>query len=354
MLKGAQPPSRAVETAHARELEGKAFSCLAGCGFCCTFEPEASQRELALLRARLKPRPLAVVSGGGRATLGLHNACGACTLLERRECQAYDLRPAHCRYFPFHVHFGTRPEVYVNMTCRGVEPTPGSDLREAFGAQVLANVKPAEWERHLKEGRETYATFERNARKAGAWGDARAVAAEAIAAPHLGTRPWMERALERADDEATPEDMIADALAPFSARDVTKRPFYLAPDLEWLTFEGPTRLVSMDEQGSLAPVRDLPHVTGWADVALDLRPYLTELVARDVFLGGVYAIVDEQAYETTIEQATWFRLAEVVADLNVRVRVLEGVGVAPEAMPAELVRFYDSTFLDSPTIGGFL
>lgn len=344
-----------MQAASARELEGKAFTCLAGCGFCCTFQPEASQRELALLRQRLHPRPLPVVVGGDRTYLALHNKCGACTLLAARECQAYDLRPAHCRYFPFHVHFGVRPEVYVNMTCRGVvHAEGGADLHGAYAAAVLATMRPDDWERHEREARETYAAFERNARKAGAWGDARAVAAAALAAPDFGERAWMERALERGGEESTPDEMIADALLPFSAADVTRRPFYLAPDLAWLTFDGPQRLVAMDEQGRLTPVRDLPTLVGWRDVAVDLRVYLSQLVARDVFVGSVYALVDEHEYGTTVEEATWFRLAEIVADLNVRARILDAIGVPAREMPDELVRFYDSTFLDAPTIGGFL
>lgn len=338
----------------ARELEGKSFACLEGCGFCCTFQPEASQRELALLRQRLKPRALPVVVGDGRTYLGLQNKCGACTLLERRACQAYDLRPAHCRYFPFHVHFGERAEVYVNLTCRGVEHAPGRDLRSAFEAAVVAVAKADDWAQHEREGRATYAEFERHARKAGAWGDARAVAAEALAAPDVGTRGWMERALAKADEDATPDDMIADALVSFSAADVTKRPFYLAPDLRWLTFDGPTKLLEMDERGDLVPVRPLPPIEGWTDAPIDIAPYLRELVRRDVFAGSVYAIVDEHEYKTSVEEATWFRLAEMAADLDVRARILDAMGVPREEIPAELVRFYDSTFLDAPTIGGFL
>lgn len=359
-----------------RELEGKTFSCLEGCGFCCTFQPEASQRELALLRARVKPRPLAVVAAEGRTYLALQNKCGACTLLERRGCQAYDLRPAHCRYFPFHVHFGERPEVYVNLTCRGVEHAAGRDLRGAFDGSVVSVAKRDEWQTHEREARETYAAFERRARKAGAWGDARAVAGEALAgaerseakastaAPSGGgreersrtliTRAWMERALARAGEDASADDMIADALVAFSAKDVTKRPFYLAPDLRWLTFEGPARLLEMDERGSLTPVRGLPALTTWQDAPLDVTPYMRELARRDVFVGSVYAIVDEHAYETTVEEATWFRLAEIAADLNVRARILAAMGVPVESLAAELVRFYDSTFLDAPTIGAFL
>ncbi|HUR69286.1 MAG TPA: YkgJ family cysteine cluster protein [Candidatus Thermoplasmatota archaeon] len=336
-----------------RELHGRTFTCLPGCGFCCTFQPEADQRELALLRARLRPRALPVVVGDGRSYLGLHNKCGACTLLERRNCTQYDLRPQHCRYFPFHVHFGRTPEAYVNYTCRGVERLATSDLEGPFATSLLANAKDAEIADHIRGAREAYATFERNAKKSGAWGDVAEVVERALAEDPF-TRGWMGSALERADEELEPEEMLADALEPFSDPDITKRPFYLAPDLKWITFDGPTRAVEMDEHGALQPLRTIPPLEGWAAPAADLRPYLRELAARGVFEGSVFALVDESDYTTTVPQATWWRLAEVVADLSVRARILALLDVPPARIAEETARFYDSTFLDADGIGGFL
>lgn len=355
-LKEAKPGWGDVDL-RATELEDKTFSCLAGCGFCCTFQPEASQRELARLRARLAPKALPVVVGDGRSYLALQNKCGACTLLARRECQAYDLRPAHCRYFPFHVHFGERAEVYVNETCRGVERSPGGALRPAFEGAVLANAKPEDMAQQARAAKDAYAAFRRNARKAGAWSDPAQTLAEATR-DLAATRAWITTALRRADEDLTPDDMVQDALAPFSADDVTKRPFYLAKDLKWLTFDGQTRLMEMDESGALLFVRELPALDGWqeldAPVAAGLSEHALRLAGRDVFLGSVYALVDDMGYETSVAEATWWRLAEVVADLAVRARILLAMGVTASDVVAETIRFYDSTFLDSPTIGGFL
>lgn len=342
-----------MEHLNQAELVGRSFACLEGCGFCCTFQPEANQRELAQLRTRLKPKPLVIAHGDGRSYLGLHNKCGACTLLTRRECTQYDLRPQHCRYFPFHVHFARTPEAYVNYTCRGVERAADGDLRAPFATSLLANAKDDEVADHLRGSREAYATFERNAKKLGAWGDVAATAKAALSEDPF-TQIWMQKALGLANEDLTPDDMVSDALKPFSHADITKRPFYLAPDLRWLTFEGPTRLVEMDEQGNLEPRQDLLPITGWEDIDAGLRPYLSELTARGVFEGNVFAIVDDLGYETTVEEATWFRLAEIVADLAVRARILTQLGVAPECLADETARFYDSTFLDSSTIGGFL
>lgn len=346
-----------------RELAGKRFRCLEGCGFCCTFQPEVSTRELALLRARFKPQPVAVAVGEGRTYLQLQNKCGACTLLTRRGCSAYDLRPAHCRYFPFHVHFGETAEVYVNQTCRGVEAMPGGDLSAEFKASVLDVAPPEELKEHERAARETYGEFRRKARRAGAWGEVGPVVAAALAeGPGAFSGRWVEEACRRGGEPATLAEALDDALAPFRADEVTKRPFHLAPDLRWLTFEaagpGVFTLLQMDEAGALEPVGRVEGLSAWEDVppavAAGLVPYLAHLAGRQLFTGSVYALVDDAEYGTTVEQAAWLRLAEVVVDLMVRARVLRAMGVPEADLPAEVVRFYDSTFLDAPTIGGFL
>ncbi|GEM_PF-5654401 len=340
----------------AAELADRRFACLEGCGFCCTFQPEASGRELALLRARLKPRALPVTVGDGRTYLGLQNKCGACTLLERRQCTQYDLRPAHCRYFPFHLHFAEEPEVYVNYTCRGVERAPGGDLAPAFQAGVLANAPAGEIERHERQARETYGAFQRKARRAGAWGDADAVVDSADLAALL-TRSGLEAALRRGGDESDADEAWEDALAPFAEEDVTRRPFYLAPDLRWLTFArdgSALDVLEMDERGDLHPRGRVEGIAGWRDAPADLAPYFRSLAARRLFVGSVYALVDEEEYAIGVEPATWLRLAEVTADVAVRARVLAALGTPADRLADETARFYDSAFLDSPTIGGFL
>ena len=354
---------RAVETG---ELEGRRFRCLEGCGFCCTFQPEVSQRELALLRARFKPRPVSMTVGDGRTYLQLQNKCGACTLLTRRGCAAYDLRPAHCRYFPFHVHFGDRTEVYVNHTCRGVELAAGAHLGPEFEASVLGVAKPEEIREHEARARDTYAEFQRRARRAGAWGDADAVARGALAraGPAAFSGGWLEEATRRGGEPASRAEALEEALAPFHERDVTKRPFYLAPDLRWLTFEpqpgapGTFRVLEMDEAGALIPAGEVRGLDAWQDLSAEaadaLQPYLRRLAERRLFAGSVYALVDDHDYGLTVEQATWLRLAEVAADLVVRARVLLAMGTSAERLADETARFYDSAFLDSPTIGGFL
>ena len=338
------------------ELADRRFACLEGCGYCCTFQPEVSGRELALLRARLAPKPVAVAVGEGRTYLRLHNQCGACTLLSRRACQAYDLRPAHCRYFPFHLHFADETEAYVNYTCRGVETEPGASLADAFRRSVLDVASAGEIAQHEKLAKEAYGAFTRKARRGGVWGSVDAVLARADLA-NLLTRRGVEDAIRAGGDDADADGAWDDALDPFGEDDVTRRPFYLAPDLRWITFargDDALQVLAMDEQGALDPVGRIDLQEAWQDAPADLAPYFARLTKRRLFTGSVYALVDESEYATSVEQATWLRLAEVAADLAVRAWVLREMRVAPAALADESARFYDSTFLDSPTIGGYL
>lgn len=341
-----------------RELRDRAFRCLPGCGFCCTFPPEVSRLEMGRLRTKLAPRAVPVTVGNeGRSYLALQNSCGACALLSaERGCTAYDERPAHCRYFPFHVHFGDATEVAVNETCRGVEHRAGDDITLAFRQSVLDVAKPAELDEHARAGVTAYAEFERRAKRAGAWGSADAATQDALRGP-LFTGDAIEALTRAAGEPLTRAEAHADAMAPFAAADITKRPFYLAADLQWLSFErrGDALLVSaMGTTGALTPRETLEGLFSWAelDVAEALRPYLRDLAARASFVGGVYAIVDDSDYETSVEQAARWRVAEVAADLVARARVLRALGV--DDISAETRRFYDSEFLDAPTIGGWL
>ncbi|MFA5862269.1 MAG: hypothetical protein WDA16_11305, partial [Candidatus Thermoplasmatota archaeon] len=275
---------------------------------------------------------------------------------------AYDLRPAHCRYFPFHVYFGDQSEVCVNYTCRGVERRGQASLSLAFDASVLKVVRQGELGAHEKQAREAYGEFERRARRAGAWTDAGGAIAEAqtlVAEVFRGDR--IEALTQRAGEPLGREEMLADAMLPFAADDVTKRPFYLASDLKWLTFErhgAGLAVLEMDERGAFLPRGHVAGLDKWEDlpdgVAHALVPYLHSLIARRSFLGSAYAIVDDGDYESTVEEAIWWRVAEVSVDIVARARVLRAMGVADNDLAEETARFYDSAFLDAPTIGGWL
>lgn len=345
------------------ELTGARFACLEGCGFCCTFQPEANRLELGRLRKHFAPRPLPVTYSDDRTFLRLQGGCGACVMNERRACTVYELRPAHCRYFPFHVHFAEEPEVYVNYTCRGVERDVPGDLSESFRTSVLVNASQDDIKQHEQAAREAYATFRRLARYHDAWGDADATLAKLLPeGGKLFTTKRVERLADAADLDTDVDALHQEGLEPFGVADVARRPFYLAPDLRWLTFErdgpGALNVLEMDEKGQLTPAGRMDGLEAWQELDLPLRKglaaYVSRLATRRAFIGQVYAIVDEDEFETTVEEATHARVLEIVCDLALRARMLAALGTPADRLPDEVARFYDTTFLDAPAIGGFL
>ncbi|MFO1534422.1 MAG: YkgJ family cysteine cluster protein [Thermoplasmatota archaeon] len=329
------------------ELRGLRYRCLEGCGFCCTFTPEVAHDELARLRQAFPKLPVARGEAGG-LHLAFQGGCGACTLLSRRACTAYGLRPAHCRYFPFHVYFGRRTEAYVNRTCRGVEPDPVGDLMAEFQAQVLAVAKPHAIAEHERQARKVHNQFYANAQAAGLWGDVDAAAARALAEPNL----WKDAASEEA---------WAAALEPFAQEEVVARPFHLAADLRWLTFEargGRTlQPLRMEEDGSLAaegPAFEVEPPALQPATLAQLHAVLSRMAGRDHFAGTVFDAVDASDYTVPVEVAAAQRVREMAADLLVRCAILLRLGVPEAELAAEAERFYDAAFLDAPTIGGWL
>lgn len=342
-----------------RELSGVRYACLEGCGFCCTFTPEVATDELARLRQRFPKLPVVRHEGSDRTHLAFQGGCGACTLLQARRCTAYEDRPAHCRYFPFHLHFGPEPEVIVNRCCRGVEPTAGGDVSEEFRTQLLDVAPSGAIAAHVEAARAIFAEFEANARAAGAWGDARA-AADALLAqgPALLTPEGITGAAGEAQAVGA---LLEDAWDPFGAEDAVARPFHLTSDLRWLSFRTAKSLLAveeMQEDGSLTPSARLVRPLGLPRLApavlAGLHQELGRIVGRGVFVGQAYAAVDELDYEVPVAQAARARLLGVAVELVLRAAILRALGVPEGDLAAEAGRFEDSAFLDHATIGGWL
>jgi Fe-S-cluster containining protein len=341
----------------ARGLRGLRFTCLEGCGFCCTFTPEVATGELARLRTRFPALP--VVDEGMHQRLAFQGGCGACVLLERRRCTAYEDRPAHCRYFPFHVHFGPGPEVMVNRSCRGVDPAPAGDLSSEFRSQVLDVATSEGWAQHAAQAARVYGDFEAQARDAGTWGDAAAAARDLLAAgPALLSPEGLARA---AGGPALLSALLEEAWEPFRAEDPVARPFYLTEDLRWLSFRLARSLVAveeMQEDGSLTPSARLVRPVGLPrlpdGVLVGLQAELAHLVGRSVFIGQVAWAVDDLGHAVSMVDAARARVLGVATELVLRAGLLKGLGVADDRLAAEALRFEDSAFLDHPTIGGWL
>lgn len=344
-----------------RELHGLRYACIEGCGFCCTFTPEASGPELARLKARFPQLP--ITRSGEMVLLAAQGGCGACTLLQSKLCSAYEDRPAHCRYFPFHVYFGRRTEVYVNRCCRGVEVQPGGDLAREFQEQVGRATPPFRFQKEQERADAVNRMFEKAARESGMWGD---VDREVKALLRRGTgwfQPdtWPSTPTGEAEEAGSPFEAWQLALAPLAAEDPMVRPYHLAKDLTWYGFrmDGDDVVAeTLTEDGRLVPFKRLGTFPDWpvlpADVQQGLFDIMLRLSGRDLLAGAIHHLVDDTGYEVSVADAAAIKLGDIAADLALRAEVLHRMGIPWPEVPAEADRFYDSAFLDLPTVGGWL
>lgn len=350
-----------VPTMETRELRGLRYACIEGCGFCCTFTPEVSGQELATIKSRFPTLPIS--RSGEMVLLAAQGGCGACTLLKNKRCSAYDERPAHCRYFPFHVYFGRRMEAYVNRCCRGVELQEGSHLQREFGEQVLTLVPTYRLAKEQARADGVHKAFERAARQAGMWGD---VDREIKVLLERGTRwfepaSWPRTPTGSSDEAGSPHEAWQLSLAPLAAEDPMVRPYHLAKDLTWYGFRmdaGEVVAEILTEDGQLQKHSRLGKFAEWPqlprDVQQGLHAILVRLAGRDLLAGAIYHFVDETGYEISVADAAAIKLGDMAADLALRAEILHRMGMPWTDVPAEADRFYDSAFLDMPTIGGWL
>lgn len=344
-----------------RELYGLRYACIEDCGFCCTFTPEASKSELAKLKSRFPQLP--VTRSGEMVLLAAQGGCGACTLLKNKRCTAYDDRPAHCRYFPFHVYFGRRTEVYVNRCCRGVETQPGGNLEREFQDQVGRATPPFRFQKEQERADGVNRMFERAARESGMWGDVdREVKALLARGPGwFQPETWPSTPTGSPDEAGSPSEAWHLALAPLAAADPMVRPYHLAKDLTWYGFrmDGDEVLAeTLTEDGRLLPHKSLGAFLDWPTLPPDVQQGLFDIMARlagrDLLAGAIYYFVDDTGYTVSIADAAAIKLGDIAADLALRADILHRMGIPWEEVPAEADRFYDSAFLDLPTIGGWL
>lgn len=341
------------------DLKGLRYRCLEGCGFCCTFTPEVSSEELARLRTRLPKLPVVTNEDDERRHIAFQGGCGACTLLQRRACTAYDLRPAHCRYFPFHVHFGREATALVNRSCRGVEADAAATTESAFRADVLGHAKEHDLAAAAQDAAGVFDQFDDNCGEAGVSGDAMAEAHAALA-----DLSWPALRRLAAGIGVPFDELWASILEPLGFEDVVARPFYLAADLRWMTFEArgdpgkapkELRVLEMDETGRLATVKELKVPKMDSGLTADqLRRVVAFFVERAPFEGQVAWLVDDTDYQMPVADAARLRVLELALEAQWRAQVLWQLGVPQEAMEEEVKRFLDGAYLDAPTIAGWL
>lgn len=335
------------------DLKGLTYRCLEDCGFCCTFTPEVTSEELARLRIKFPALPVVTDEDTDRRHIAFQGGCGACTLLSNRACTAYEQRPAHCRYFPFHVHFGRTATALVNRCCRGVDPAPGGSVEPQFQADVASDVKPHDLRDLAEAGASVFSQFDDNCQEAGVGGDILQAAREAardVSWPGLR---------KLAGAIGVPFEAMWDStLEPLGFEDAVARPFYLAKDLRWLTFRpagDEVEVLEMDEKGQFRSVQRVarPKPSSGLTTA-QLERVVSFFVERPPFEGQAAWIVDDTDYEIPCVDAARLRVLELAFEAQWRAQVLWRLGVPEAEMEGEVIRFLDGAYLDSPTIAGWL
>jgi Fe-S-cluster containining protein len=316
-------------------------------------------------------------------TLSLKKGQGSCSFLQNGRCQVYESRPHFCRQFPFHVHVGTRVQVELDLSCRGVWLDQGED---AVGQGLcLVRENEAAIHRTLREARAVYREFELNCAEAGLevdmvkaraqvkarlddMTDLRFIAAllegsvkdEELDIPQLTGKPKLDGDVMGGLTRSALE-MVTDSLA---AEELFQAPVYSPPDGSWNLFRvvgGRIEHHLLDREGEVRKVGERPL----REIALRqpegrdrqlLRDYLQVLNGRDSLMGYAFHLMDQFDYEDPWPNVYGGVLSTSVLDLLWRCSLIASFfpGAGEGRWMREGIIFYDMDRLDAPTLGAFV
>ena len=362
------------------ELEGKKFTCDDRCGLCCICQPELLPHEVEWFTLKYPQRIIEKKRPYRRTMLAVKRGYGSCTFLnESRRCEIYNVRPYHCRQFPFHTHIGRRVRVELNLSCRGVW-YGGTEDAMALGKQLVCNNLDIA-RNVISETREIYRDFEINCRDAGIYRSEEFLRKEmASKINFLSELSYLAQILNLSteDEEMTlpsaPERSINTAelkrtamdlgLQSLSAENISGAPVYCDPEWRWNLFvvkEESLRWNILNDDGTLDVAGDinpndvkllLPEDEG-LEVFLS---YIKTLNQRDSLMGYVNYLVDSYGYEDYISNTYFGVIATTALDLLWRASLIAHLqgGKLDHAGMIEGIISYDMDRLDAPTIGAFL
>lgn len=365
------------------ELVGRRFTCIDDCGLCCLCQPELLESEVPFFRKNFPQRVVARRSPHKHTALALRNGNGPCSFLEGRRCTIYESRPHYCRQFPFHVHLGTRVQVELDLSCRGVWLDRGEDTTSIALGMLEQN--KAIVRRTLQESREVYRQFHANCRDAGidcsAEGPRREFDArlEHMADPaYLGwmldqsvedeeasfDREPLEAKLDAARAEELRQAAMDTSLESLASEDPMSSPVYCDPQNRWSIFLSADHELDMyllRDDGQMERLRGVDPLKvplmapegGGTRLFLD---YLRTLNHRDSVLGYAYFLMDDYGYEDEMANVYYGALSAAALDLLWRASLLAQLrgGRLDEDGVREGIIFYDMDRLDAPTIGAFI
>jgi len=364
------------------ELEGMTLACDEKCGLCCLCQAEVLPQEVPFFERNY---PSQIVLNGEphrHAALALKGVEWPCTFLgPDRRCQIYPSRPHYFRQFPLHLYVGTRVQVELDLSCRGVWKGGKEDALVAGGKMVADNREALL--RTLRDSREVYREFEANCLDAGIYRAPEALRRNVSARiGELADIQYIARVLDLSAEDDEMEDMPAPLKAPvyemkelegsareaglesLSADDVFSAPVYCDPVGRWNVLSSRNGRVDwsvMNEDGSLTPVRSIdpmqvPLLTPEGDGLEVFCWYMGVLNRRDSMLGYACYLVDDYGYEDNLANTYYGALAAAALDLLWRSSLVAHMhnGKLDRQGMIEGIIAYDMDRLDAPAIGAFV
>lgn len=365
------------------ELEGRRFICEDPCKLCCLCQPECLPAEVDYFKRNHPSRLVLKKEPHRHYALALKKGQGSCSFLKNGRCEVYAHRPHFCQQFPFHIHVGTRAQVELDLSCRGVWLDRGEEAMTEGLRLVQSN--EAEIRRTLKESVPVYREFNLNCLDAGLEVDVGKVRSQVsarldeltdlrliaslleasveedeLSIPGLKAKPLLDGATMR-DLSQSALDMVTDSLA---ADELFQAPVYCAPDGSWNLFRVAGQKVEwhvMDTEGDVRKAGE----RGLRDIRLTqpegrdrqvLRDYLRVLNNRDSFIGYAFHLIDEYDYEDPWPNVYGGVLSTSILDLLWRTSLIEAFfpGAPDGGRMREGIIFYDMDRLDAPTLGAFI
>ncbi|MFA5313488.1 MAG: YkgJ family cysteine cluster protein [Methanomassiliicoccales archaeon] len=364
------------------ELEGRKFTCLDGCGLCCLCQPELLEQEVTYFKRNHPDHLVAKKQPHKHFALSLKKKVGSCAFLNSRRCDVYNIRPHYCRQFPFHIYVGSRVQVELDLSCRGVWVDKGEDCMSA-GARLISDnettIRPT-----YEKADEVYRQFFKNcldmecdcrpndlrtgiSKVTGSMSDLAFISSllEASAEEekvdlatfkptHLDTKRSKE--LEEAATEAAMDSLGSPD--PFNA------PIYCAEDNGWNMFRFEDDTI---ERYMLSDDGDLDHISSIDPSTVVLKEptasgkkvmqnYVAMLNRRDSLMGNAFYLMDDYAYEDYVANIYYGVLATSVLEVLWRSSLISQVfGTELDARGIrEGIMYYDMDRLDAPTIGAFM
>ncbi len=365
------------------ELEGRRFICQDPCKLCCLCQPECLPAEVDYFKRNHPDRLVLKKEPHRHYALALKKGQGSCSFLEDGKCQVYAHRPHFCRQFPFHIHVGSRVQVELDLSCRGVWSDQGEEAMSEGLRLIQQN--EAVIRRTLKESVPVYREFINNCIESGLKVDVPKVRSQVsarldeltdlrliasllegsveedeLSIPGLEAKPMLEGNIMRELSQSALE-MVTDSLA---ADELFQAPVYCTQDGSWNLFRVSGQMVErhlMERDGEVRrigvkPIKEIVLKQPEGHDRQVLRDYLRILNNRDSFMGYAFHLIDQYDYEDPWPNVYGGVLSTSVLDLLWRSSLI--AAFFPGSREGEWMRegiiFYDMDRLDAPTLGAFI